>query len=147
MRRFKYRFEKILVYKSHIEKEKQRALGEMLQKEQAQQSYLDTVHRSRSRAGSEERGFLVGTIDPRRLVRYSRYFLKLKKDDLTGRAVLAHIGKEVTKRRDALLKASQERKIFEKLREKQEARYMEESNRAMNKEYDEISQNTAVRSQ
>jgi flagellar FliJ protein len=147
MKRFKYRFGKILAYKSHLEREKQRELGEMLQKEQKQQIHLVAVRNDRVRTSREKRAFLVGKIDPTRLVRYSRYFLKLKKDDVSGQAVLAHLGKEVAKRREALLDASKQRKIFEKLKERQEARYLAEQLRVLNKEYDEISQNTIRLSQ
>jgi len=140
MKRFKFRFEKILDYRRHLEKQKQRefATAQIMEKEQRQK--IDEIVSERNRFQSEEKGCLVGNVQPSRLVGYSRYFLLLKHMELTSRERLGEILKEVEKKRAALIEATKRKRIYEKLEDRYKNKYTFEYNRLMQKETDDIGQ-------
>jgi flagellar FliJ protein len=145
VKKFKYRFEKVLTVRRHQEKEKQRELAQVVLQQQKQQDKIDEINRSRRRTQGEQRSQLVGKLNPLTLTWYSRFYLRLKHEELTGKDMLRQIGREVNKRRLALLEASKGRKIYEKLREKHLENYTAEMNRLMQKENDEIGQKVFLR--
>ncbi len=145
MSRFKYRFEKILSYRGHQEKQKQRKLAEVRKLEQAQNDKISGVMKDRSRTQRKEAEQLTGTLNPVCLTGYSRYYLKLKQVELTGRELLQQIGVEVEKRRQALVEATRQKKMYEKLKERHLERFNHEYNLALQKENDEIGQQVFLR--
>ena len=140
MKRFKFRFDKILDYRRHLEKQRQRELAVTQTLEKEQRQNLDDIVSKRDRFQSEERKYLVGNVQPGKLVGYSRYFLLLKHMELTGRELLGEILKEVEKRRSELVEATKRKRIYEKLEDRHKRRYALESNRLMQKETDDIGQ-------
>jgi len=140
MVRFKYRFEKILSYKRHLEKQKQRDLAIEVQKEQAQKQKIDDLRRDRGEQHDRERALLVGEIRPAVLTGFTRYNLLLKQMELAGHEALNKIGQEVTKRRTILLEAARQRKIYEKLKERHKEKYDKENELILQKENDENGQ-------
>lgn len=145
MPRFKYRFEKILSFRRHQEKQKQRKLAEVRKLEQDQNDKISKVVEDRSRTQQQETGLLTGKLDPACLTGYSRYYLKLKQTELTGRELLRQIGVEVEKRRQALVEATRQKKIYEKLKERHRERFDHEYNLALQKENDDIGQQVFLR--
>lgn len=140
MRRFKYRFEKILTFRQHQEKQRQRELATVQQLEQSQRQKIGDLLARQAETRREKERHLVGEIVPSRLSGFYRYHLMLKQKELTGREVLQQIGKEVEKRRVVLLEATRNRKIYEKLKERHRARFEHDNNLLMQKENDEIGQ-------
>jgi flagellar FliJ protein len=145
MPRFKYRFEKILTYRGHQEKQKQRELAEVRKLEQEQNGKLSGILTSRESTQVREIALLTGQLEPTLLTGYSRYYLKLKQLEVSGREALRQIGAEVEKRRQALVEATKHKKIYEKLRERHQARHTHEYNLAAQKENDEIGQQIFLR--
>lgn len=145
MRRFKYRFEKILTFRQHQEKQRQRQLATVQQLEQSQRNKVADLLASQVEARREKARHLVGKVVPSRLSGFYRYQLMLKQKELTGREVLRQIGKEVDKRRVVLLEATRKRKIYEKLKERHRTRFEHDINLFMQKENDEIGQKIFVR--
>jgi flagellar FliJ protein len=142
---FKFRFEKILTYRGHQEMQKQRELAAVQKMEYEQKHKIASILKDRKASQDGERKYLTGKLDPVRLTGYSRYYLKLKQMELGGREVLKEIVKKVEKKRQALIDATRQKKIYEKLRERHLQRYIEGYNRALQKENDEIGQQTFIR--
>jgi len=147
MPRSEFRFEKILTFRSHQEKQKQRELAMVVQLEQKQNGKITAIDRQRRSAQQEQKSQLMGVIRPSRLSGYSRYYLKLKRDEVSGREILKQIGEEVAKRREALIEATRKKKIYEKLKERHLEKVRLEQNRAMQKENDETGQQYYWRNQ
>lgn len=140
MKRFRFRFEKILDYRRHIEKQKQRELAMVQTLEKEQRQKIDDIVGKRNRFQLEEREYLTGNVQPSKLVGYSRYFLLLKHMEFTGRELLGEILKEVEKRRRELVEATKRKRIYEKLEDRHKNKYALEYNRLMQKETDDIGQ-------
>ncbi len=140
MRRFKYRFEKILTFRQHQEKQRQRELATVQQLEQSQRQKIADLAAAQVETRQAKERHLVGEIVPSRLSGFYRYHLMLKQKELTGREVLRQIGAEVEKRRGVLLEATRNRKIYEKLKERHRERFEHDTNLIMQKENDEIGQ-------
>jgi flagellar FliJ protein len=145
MPRFNYRFEKILSYRRHQEKQKQRELAAIRKKEQGQNSEIAKILDNRTKAQQQGRAYLTGVLNPDHLIGFTRYYLKLRQLEFGGREVLQQIVREVEKRRLALVEATKHKKIYEKLRERHLERHIREANLALQKENDEIGQQTFLR--
>ena len=144
MRRFKFRFEKILTYRGHQEKQRQRELASALNVQQSQQEKVSGLVRGQMVAQKEKEKHLVGKIETARLSGYYRYGLRLKHLEMAGRELLGHIAKDVEKKRQTLVEAARKKKTYEKLKERHLRQYTEDSNLALQKENDEIGQKMFV---
>ncbi|MFH1700038.1 MAG: flagellar FliJ family protein [Candidatus Zixiibacteriota bacterium] len=140
LKKFNYRFEKVLSFKKHLEKQKQRELAEAIAFEQKQKQEILAVLDDRSNHQLQEKKFLTGKIDGNLLTRYSRYYMKLKQMEINGRELLANIKEEVGKRHEKLVGATKQRKIYEKLKERHLDRHTNELKLLLQKENDEIGQ-------
>ncbi len=138
MKKFKFRLEPLLQIKAHIEREKQKHLALAARKVVDQETYLYELNRDRQAAQNEQRGHLSGALKPNLLLNYSRYFLKLKKNELTGFEILKAYRTEREKRRQDLLEATKQKKIYEKLKEHKKDNYQKEIETLIQKEQDDI---------
>jgi flagellar FliJ protein len=139
MKKFKFRLEKMLQLKLHNEKEKQKILAEASQKVFNQEEQLENIQNTRHENQKNQRKYLTGAINRHLLSNYSRYYLKLKKEELTGTEMLKVLEKEREEKRGELVEATRARKIYEKLKERTHEKYYQELERALQKEQDEIS--------
>jgi flagellar FliJ protein len=138
MKKFRFRLEPLLRIKTHLEKEKQKILAAAAQKVYDQEQILDSINRNRLDNQKRQRNYLTGTLNKNLLTMFSRYYTKLKKDELTGRELLrAYVNTREEKRRD-LVQATKEKKTFEKLKERQREKYDKELALALQKELDEL---------
>ena len=144
MRRFKFRFEKILTYRGHQEKQRQRELASALNVQQSQQEKVMGLVRGQMEAQKEKEKHLVGKIETARLSGYYRYGLRLKHLELAGRELLGHIAKDVEQKRQTLVEAARKKKTYEKLKERHRQQFTEDANLALQKENDEIGQKMFV---
>ncbi|MFZ5980714.1 MAG: flagellar export protein FliJ [Candidatus Zixiibacteriota bacterium] len=141
MKKFKFRLETLLKVKVQTEKEKQREHALTLQKVYDQKDRLNQIDRNRQENMNRQRERLIGSMSLAEMLIYSRYFMKLKRDTVSGRELLRGLEKEEDKKRKALVKASKERKIYDKLKEKQQEKYNAEIELQEKKELDEIATN------
>jgi flagellar protein FliJ len=134
MRRFIFKLEGVLDQRKQIEQQRQRDLAE------AQLQILTIEREVEKVAVSQESASvpLRGRIDPRTLavqVRFSQVMRqklsKLRQQLLTAREDLATA-------QAALIEASKQRKVLEKLQEKQQARWTEEQQRREAAAHDEM---------
>jgi flagellar FliJ protein len=145
MKRFKFRFEKILSYRHHLERQKQQELAETQNLVQEQLRKISGIQNDRSLNQRKARHHMIGSIKPGRLSGYSRYYLKLKQMELTGREMLQQFATEVEKRRQALVAATRQKRIYEKLKERDLEKYTYEFNLMLQKENDEVGQKVFLR--
>jgi len=140
MKRFQFRFEKVLSYRRHQEKQKQRDLAAVENMRRLQEQTIAATLAERVRQQQEQSRHMTGAVDPRRLSRYTRYFLALKQRELADRELLGRIEKEADRRRAELIEAAKQRKIYEKLEERHYERYQGEYNSLQQKETDDLGQ-------
>jgi flagellar protein FliJ len=138
MKKFNFRLEKLLQLKAHIEKEKQKILSQATQKVVDQEGALSEIGSSRKNVQQEQRSFLLGSINTNMMSIFSRYYLKLKKNELVGREMLGALRKDQEAKRQELVKATRTKKIYEKLKERKQAEFNSEYQRQLQKEQDEI---------
>lgn len=137
MKKFRFKFEKILSFRRHQEKEKQRALAEVLQAKKKQEDEIDELLDQRTKWQRQEKNKLIGKILPHQLGGYSRYFLKLKKMEMAGYESIKLIEEEAGKRQELLIEAARNRKIYDKLKERHQEKYSQEVDLLLQKENDE----------
>jgi flagellar FliJ protein len=138
MKKFKFRLEKALQVKGHLEKEKQKLHGIASRKVLQQERILEELNRDRAKTQAEHRGFLSGEVNPHLLVGYSRYYLKLKKKELTDREILKAFIEEREKKRLELIEATKQKKIYEKLKERKLESHLREIEMATQKDLDDL---------
>lgn len=147
MRKFKFRFEKVRAFRAHQEKEKQQILAQARRQEADQDQAVQGILEERSDQQARERKHLVGPVRPTRLSGYSRYYLRLKQKEVAGKALLRQLSQVVEHRREELLAAARQRKMYDKLEERHRERFRLEYARLTQKETDDIGQKIHWRSQ
>ena len=138
MKKFKFRLEPLLRLKEHNEKEKQKTFGLAAHKVARQEDVLHQLSRDRVETQLGQRGHLSGRIDTGRLLIYSRYLGKLKKNELTGREILKAFITDRERKRDELIEATKQKKIFEKLKERRRLAFLHGVEMLTQKEQDDI---------
>ena len=141
MKKFKYRLETYLKVKEHIEKQKQKDLATTTHKVMQQKNILKKITDQKSTTIEKKRKNCEGKISVLEMLIYSRFFLKLKKDNVAGLEVLRALNKTQEKKRLALLEASKDKKIYEKLKERDQEKFNKEIQEILQKESDEIGLN------
>ncbi|MCX6826904.1 MAG: flagellar FliJ family protein [candidate division Zixibacteria bacterium] len=139
MKKFRFRLEKLLQLKVHVEKDKQKLLGIAARKVTEQETFLLELKATRLTTQKAARSCLTGTLNPNLLLGYSRYFIKLKKNELAGREILKAYLTEREKKRLELVEATKQKKIYEKLKERKLQLYHKEIDSLLQKELDESS--------
>jgi len=138
VKKFQYRLEPILRLKAHREKEKQKVHAAAVKKIVDQENSLAAIDRDRRANQNDLKNFLTGPLSLFRLSTYSRYFLKLKKDELTGNELLKVFKKNAEEKRLKLVEATRQRKIYEMLKERRHEEYIRDYELVSQKENDEI---------
>jgi flagellar FliJ protein len=141
MKKFQYRLEPLLKIKSHVEKQRQKEHAAALMQVYRQQEALAEIETLRQQTLQRQAGRLSGRVSSVELQMAARYFGKLKRDTLTGKELLRGLETEAERRRVKLTEATKEKKIFEKLKERQQQKYTNELNLNERKELDEIAGN------
>ena len=144
MKKFKFRLEPLKKIKEHIEKQRQKEHADAVHRVNAQQERLADIEHSRLNVmqHQREKQLTTPTVTPVELLTYSRYYLKLKRETLAGQEFLRGLETEAETKRRKLVDASRERKIYEKLKERQNAKFNQSAEQVLSKENDEIATNT-----
>lgn len=141
MKQFTYRLEPLLKVKAHLEKEKQRDLAEALQRVYAQKAQLGEIDTHREQTVEHQRESMTGKLSLAELLVCSRYLTRLKKDAVAGQELLRGYERKADEKREKLVEATKEKKIYEKLKEKQQDEFMKSVEELERKENDEIAGN------
>ena len=100
MRTPKFRFEKILTYRRHLERQKQRDLAEAQKLAQARRQTIVGLKRSREKLQMQRKEHLVGDIKASRLSGYYRYLVLLQQMEKAGRTALQEAAETVDAKAD-----------------------------------------------
>jgi len=141
MKKFKYRFEPLLKVNSEIEKQRQKEFALMKQKVNAQTQKIQQIDKDFSKSLNKQRQEQINKISVAEMLVYGRYYVKLKKENITNNEMLRALNVELEKRRKSLVKSTTEKKKYEKLKENLLIRHKSDSAKAETKDNDEIASN------
>jgi flagellar FliJ protein len=142
MKKFKYRLQALLKAREHIEKERQKQHAAALHQVYNQQQTLSRIAQDKQDTLSGQRRVMTGSVSVAELLVYTRHILKLKREILAGRELLNVLQKDEGEKRRFLLEASKERKIYEKLKERQQEQFNYAVEQHATKENDEAALNS-----
>lgn len=144
MKKFRYRLEPILKIRSHVEKQRQKDHASALQQVYRQKEHLSEIDKEKTRTFELQRTRLQGPIRTHQLLAASRYLVRLKRDTMTGTELLKGLERETERKRQLLVQASRERKIYEKLRERRQTKFNNDVEQQERKALDELAVVTFV---
>jgi flagellar FliJ protein len=144
--KFHFKLEALLAHRQQVEKEKQRKLAVVQNEVQALTRQLQETH---TRIAAENKSLtathLTGTLDMQYIAHEKRYVGNLQIKIVLGMQKLAAMEKTLATARTELLAAARDRKVIEKLREKQFARWRAEQDRKEAALMDELGTQIALR--
>ncbi|RKX29915.1 MAG: flagellar export protein FliJ [Candidatus Zixiibacteriota bacterium] len=141
MKKFKFRLQTLLRVKEHIEKQHQKELAEATQQVLRQVKELEAISHKSENTLEAKRQKQTNNVSVAELLVYSRYLLKLRRDNLAGRELMSALQTNERKKRKKLLEASREKKVYEKLKEHDQERFNNDAEAMAHKEADEIGLN------
>ncbi len=141
MKKFKYRFEPLLKVKSEIEKQRQKEFALVKQKVNGQTQKIQQTNKSFSNSLDRQRQEQLSKISVAEMLVYGRYYVKLKKENLSNNEMLKALNVELEKTRKSLVESTTEKKKYEKLKENLLIRYKSDFTKAETKDNDEIASN------
>ena len=141
MKKFKYRFEPLLKVKSEIEKQKQKEFAQVKQKADSQTQKIQQVDNNFDNSLNKQRQVQKNKISVAEMLVYGRYFVKLKKENITNNEMLRALNVELEKKRKSLVESTTEKKKYEKLKENLLVRHKSDFTKAETKDNDEIASN------
>ena len=144
-KKFKFRLEPLLKIREHREKERQKEHASATADVQRQRGQIDGIDRERLDTIEYQRLHSLGQLSIASALASSRFLVRLKRDRITGKEFLRALEKKAEQKRQLLVHAARERKIFESLKEKQSVRHVEEANKAEQKVLDEVAVTAFVR--
>lgn len=137
-KKFKFRLDPLLKLRRHREKERQKEHAAAMAEVHKQENLNGELDRTRIDTLDHQREHLIGGLSVMHALVYSRYIMKLKRERLAGGEMLHALQKEAEKKRTRLVEAARDRKIFEKLKEKQHERHLKAAEKLEQKELDEV---------
>lgn len=138
MKKFKYRLETLLKVKEHIKKEKQKEHAAALNRVNHQKKQLQDIDNAKTTTFEKQRSQMKSSIVVAEMLVCSRYLNKLKRENMAGKELLKALKKKAEEKREKLIEASRDQKIYEKLKEKQREKYNEMIKMLETKDNDEI---------
>jgi flagellar FliJ protein len=146
MAKFEFQLEGVLKHRKNIEHERQRALAVVQAQMNDLQRQLRLLDDDVKQAGLELRQkHLVGVIDLNYLAAHRRFAGAMQRKGMALVQKMAILQRQLDEARGHLAEAAKQRKIIEKLREKQLARWQETIARAEAAQQDEIGMQLAYR--
>jgi flagellar FliJ protein len=143
---FIFKLEPLLRHRKRIEEKIQIELADLKTAYGKAQKRLDSLHHAKSRNEEEILNkYKKGKTSLSEIILYVYYINKLKKDIKQQREVVKKLEERIEDKRKELLKASQERKIIEKLKENSENDYIRSILRKERIFLDEIAANQYTR--
>jgi flagellar FliJ protein len=139
MAKFEFQLEAVLTHRENREKEKQRALAVVQGELTKMHNELMAMDAAVKQANEEMRqNHLVGRLDLGFMGAHRRFLIATQQNAGVLIEAMTGVQRKVDLARRELAAAAKERKVIEKLRERQHGRWMEEMNRKETAEMDEI---------
>src|SRR6266850_5215542 len=146
MPRFKFQLEGVLEHRKNIEEEKQRALAAVLSEMQRLRNDLaDLDQVARGAVADLRQNRLTGPLDMSFLAAHRRFTGSVQRKALAIAQKMALVQRQIDEARAALAEAAKQRKIIEKLRERQLERWQSQQHRQEMDELDDIGMQLAFR--
>jgi flagellar FliJ protein len=146
MPRFKFQLEGVLEHRKNIEQEKQRALAVVLAEMQRLKNELSDLDQLARGAVADLRdNRLTGNLDLSFLAAHRRFTGSVQRKAIAIAQKMALVQRQIDEARAALSQAAKQRKIIEKLRERQLERWQSQQHRQENDELDDIGMQLAFR--
>lgn len=144
MRGFKFSLDKVLETRKHQEKLAQQQFAQALQLCRIEEQQLASIRRELSQAKSTY--YSAGQrMAARDLQLVHHYIESLVNSESTQFTKYQAACRKLKVARDELIEVQRKRKVLERLRDKQLARYRQEYNRMIQKQLDEVAQQMFVR--
>jgi len=138
MKKFKFRLERVLETKVSEERQKKRELGEKLNQLSYEESVLDQLLKQIEEHEKSQRHSIQVSSNAGYLLRQHRWQQELNKKKNEQIRTIARCENDVEKARVALMEATREKRVLEKLKEKQFEEYKKELNAEEQKVLDDI---------
>jgi len=138
-KKFKYKMQSILNIKEKLEEEEKDKLGRLLFEKANEEAVLAQLRARKANSQQEMKDKQrQGAMDVEELKRYDAHLKKM--EFLIENQILRikELDVRIEKQRQAVIKATQERKMFEKLKEKHKERFMMEQETEERKFIDEL---------
>ena len=146
MPRFKFQLEGVLQHRKNIEEQKQRALAPILAEMQRLKNELSELDQTARTAVADLRdNRLTGHLDLSFLAAHRRFTGSVQRKAVALAQKMAIVQREIDKARADLAEAAKQRKIIEKLRERQLERWQIQQHRQEMEELDDIGMQLAFR--
>ena len=140
-----FRFESLLKYKAFIEEAIRHELSDVSEKMEAEEKRLSTLEGIWRQAVGELKERQMRHVPSQEILMYHTYLQQLSLEIGKQRERVIEIQRVYHEKRESLIGAAQERKIVEKVREKDKQQVNEAANRAEKKVMDETAKNRYVR--
>ncbi len=139
MARFRYRLAPLLKIRENVRAERQTELSKAYEAQRIVNEQLEKVKNDIADCLNEGReSILAGRVRIDHLLALRRHEAHLLAQQAHAEGQLVEIGKEIERRRIALMEADREVKVLEKLKEKMKERHHQEELKAELKQMDEI---------
>lgn len=139
MAKFVFKLEGVLRQRTFVERERQRALAVVRQQMSDLQESLRRLNGSVQATNDDVRANrLTGTLDLNFLAAHRRYLVAVQRQGMELAQRMALVQRQVDEAQQALAEAAMQRKVIEKLREKQLERWKAEQARKEMEALDEV---------
>jgi len=145
VRRFTFRFGRVLAVKERLEDARKAALGEAQAALNGELQVLAELERQQLRNRDGARGQTATALDPCLLSLNANYALRLQREIAEQRKVVAQVEAIVADRRDKLVEARRQRRTFEILRDKAWGEHQRQTRRQQQLELDEAGEQLHAR--
>ncbi len=146
MARFHFNLSGVLEHRKNIEEKKQRALAAILAEMQRLKNDLaDLDQTARIAVADLRENRLTGRLDLSFLAAHRRFTGSVQRKALAIAQKMALVQRQIDEARASLADAAKQRKIIEKLRERQLHRWQDQQQRQENQELDDIGMQLAFR--
>jgi flagellar FliJ protein len=142
VKKFRFRLEALLKLREQREKERQRELADAVRKTNEQRARLDAIANHTQQTQEYKRSLQSGSLAVHQLQLSARFLGRLMREALGTRELLQALNKAEAVRREALLAAARDKKIYENLKQRRQTEHYLEAQRLDQKEADEIGLST-----
>jgi flagellar protein FliJ len=139
MAKFKFKLQGVLRQREHAEQEKMRALAVCLKQEADCQAEIAQLNDSVQKSNDDMRAHhLMGVLDMSFITAHRRFMIAMHRQAASLVQKLANAKQLVVQARQALAEAAKQRKVLEKLRDKQKERWQADIAAKEMRDLDEI---------
>jgi flagellar protein FliJ len=145
VKKFQFRLQKLLQVKTYNKMQKQKELSHAERLRRMEEAHLAMLQAHLQGELNDLKACKKEQVDVGRLTRSVYYQQRLLTNMATQERVIVDARRKENIKREKLIEATKEEKTFEKLRERQELRYLIELDHLQQKDNDEISKNVFMR--